>query len=1265
MQLTSIEQSSTPLHLWIIPVKFGIMESDKSKDNTMASMEHEKAVTSGSVPLKVAPSAASEANTISDNLAPKPAAVSSYKKLSRGFQHGIEDIEEKRIAMGGQTTTSSQPGAASVPGAANVQPDMAAAKSKKGLRQRPEKAILPGSGTTDSQEAGGQACVSKPGATSMPGCASQDTDSAAGAKKGKGLRRGPEKSKARQNGAIVAHELGSHSLTDDGEEQNFNAADSPNPSRGLRQGREDWHEKRMATGNADGNRPPRPGAVMEGSLNLAPGVPQGRGLRNRHKKKSDISSTGHQSEHQPNISVDFIGVEEAKIEEDVMIQPQPLQKVQEEAEAATNPISQGGHDIEGGASTEGAHPVGLPSTTNLAVATLVMDEHMHEDLATAQEVDVQIDEERQAKKKQGLRTKAFLVITLLVLVAIVVMVTVMATRKRNHDGVVPASPVPLDPTPSPTQSPTSVSSSIFSLLPPYSQESISEDTLSPQSRAFNWMINDPYVTSYPEWRLLQRFALATLYYATAGENWFNDTNWLSYNRSECDWYTVDQGGSYCLGGIDGAQVQLSLCTSQGRYSFLYDDDYYDDKYDVGFDDGFDVGYYAKFRADSQTIGRVQDLSLSSNGLMGTLPPEIGLLKEMRLLALGNNKLEGAIPTSIGLLTRLNELALNANGLEVITGDLGLLHDLVELNLGNNQIKGKIPTTMSNLTNLRHMYLEDNQFSGPLPTELGQHSVSLDKLYLFRNKLNIDFIPTEMGLMTLRELLLADQGYLPSTIPSEFGLLQTLTSLDILGRYGIDYSGGHGEGSYEFVYDLDRHVWIGTIPTELGLMKSLRSLFLQDNRLSGAIPSQLGSMWELWNFDLSSNNLHGPLPSELAGLNAKYLSLSGNELTGSLPTQIAEMVGLEILDLSHNKLSGVIPSQLGNMVRQPVPPVSGIGGCSAAYRRGLQPTLDGFCLYGMACPGLKSLILHSNVLTGQIPSELGRLRLSILDLSSNELTGKIPENLAENTNGLTETDDDWFYLYGAMWAINTLWKFNVANNGLTGTVPKDFGNLASDGVLSSFNASANDLLGIVPSGLCSLNSSLSFDCHPWMCGCSCSCHVKNTFAPTKDPTQSPSMWPTKSSTPTQSSVPTTSPSAVPSAEPTVVTTRYIQFQMGYGFGNKAEIRQPTAEEIVKLVDDLQWFLGAQLTGLEGVPWGGFSILDSATSFDYMDKEHPVILELDASVLFDVDESQTAAVAEIFDFMANCDYDNYLEWHVRKMLSSPLFSNATRTYFEPLR
>ena len=69
-------------------------------------------------------------------------------------------------------------------------------------------------------------------------------------------------------------------------------------------------------------------------------------------------------------------------------------------------------------------------------------------------------------------------------------------------------------------------------------------------------------------------------------------------------------------------------------------------------------------------GRVQRLSLSFNGLSGTIPEELGNLTNLQSLNLLGNDLNGPIPAELGNLTNLQRLYLSQNGLSGTAGSKG-------------------------------------------------------------------------------------------------------------------------------------------------------------------------------------------------------------------------------------------------------------------------------------------------------------------------------------------------------------------------------------------------------------------------------------------------------------------------------------------------------------------------------------------------------------------------------------------------------------------
>nr|CAD1834948.1 unnamed protein product [Ananas comosus var. bracteatus] len=137
-----------------------------------------------------------------------------------------------------------------------------------------------------------------------------------------------------------------------------------------------------------------------------------------------------------------------------------------------------------------------------------------------------------------------------------------------------------------------------------------------------------------------------------------------------------------------------------------------------------------------------------------------------------------------------------------------------------------------------------------------------------------------------------------------------------------------------------------------------SLSLPKKRLVGSLPSSLGSLTSLRHLNLRTNRLFGRVPSGLfAAVGLQSLVLYGNSLYSPLPSEIGNLAYLQILDLSHNLLNGSLPYSL------------------------------------IQCKRLKTLVLSHNNFTNSLPDGFGSslLALEKLDLSYNRL-GNLPEKV---------------------------------------------------------------------------------------------------------------------------------------------------------------------------------------------------------------------------------------------------------------------------------
>lgn len=174
-------------------------------------------------------------------------------------------------------------------------------------------------------------------------------------------------------------------------------------------------------------------------------------------------------------------------------------------------------------------------------------------------------------------------------------------------------------------------------------------------------------------------ALVSLYTATNGTNWWDNSGWLVTN-TPCDWYGITcQNERVHEIALGGNQLQGSLSSAL------------------------------------VTLDRLNALSLEYNSLSGPIPPQLGDLYNLAELSLQGNDLSGDIPYELGFLESLQTLNLGDNALSgEIPESIGQLSKLQKLMLQNNALTGDVPATLESLTALAVFNFDSNQLSGRLP-----------------------------------------------------------------------------------------------------------------------------------------------------------------------------------------------------------------------------------------------------------------------------------------------------------------------------------------------------------------------------------------------------------------------------------------------------------------------------------------------------------------------------------------------------------------------
>eukprot|EP00985_Skeletonema_marinoi_P015703 scaffold8179_cov126-Skeletonema_marinoi.AAC.4 len=105
---------------------------------------------------------------------------------------------------------------------------------------------------------------------------------------------------------------------------------------------------------------------------------------------------------------------------------------------------------------------------------------------------------------------------------------------------------------------------------------------------------------------------------------------------------------------------------------------------------------------------------------------------------------------------------------------------------------------------------------------------------------------------------------------------------------------------------------GSLIDEIGLLKNLRFLILEQGTIEGEIPESIGNL-PLLIVDLDFNRLIGPIPPSLYNIKSLLqLDLNDNQMTGLLSSDVKHWQKMTYLQLNNNAFTGIIPSELGQL-----------------------------------------------------------------------------------------------------------------------------------------------------------------------------------------------------------------------------------------------------------------------------------------------------------------------------------------------------------------
>ncbi|KAL2336500.1 hypothetical protein Fmac_010946 [Flemingia macrophylla] len=406
--------------------------------------------------------------------------------------------------------------------------------------------------------------------------------------------------------------------------------------------------------------------------------------------------------------------------------------------------------------------------------------------------------------------------------------------------------------------------------------------------------------------------------------------------------------------------------------------------------------------------------------------------------------------------------------------IGSLHMLRYLDLSYSNFSGMIPTHLGNLSNLQYLYISTS-FSSLWVKDVSWLFTLSSLRCLHMKGVNIistshDLFPAVNMMPSLLELRLISCNL--RTFPPSFPF-ENITSL--------------------LVFDLSQNPFNSSTPSWLFNITKLTELYLQSSSLRGPFPVlQRGNLCNLRNMDLSNNYLTGDITQMLDTLSScrdqslEHLDLSSNHLIRKLPNFVGKFNHLASLDLSSNSLLGPIPTTIGNL------------------------------------SNLNHLNLEGNMMNGDIPKSIGQLtQLHSLNLLQNNWEGIMTNIHFQNLTNLIsfcisskpnsfafKVTQDWthhlnnlFYVeisdcqigpafpnwlrnqtcLGTIMLQNLkgsipLWSgvkgLDLSNKLLSGIIQNNIGEEMSD--LEFLDLSNNQLIGIIPQSINKIQNLLYLD-----------------------------------------------------------------------------------------------------------------------------------------------------------------------------------------------
>ena len=506
---------------------------------------------------------------------------------------------------------------------------------------------------------------------------------------------------------------------------------------------------------------------------------------------------------------------------------------------------------------------------------------------------------------------------------------------------------------------------------------------------------------------------------------------------------------------------------------------------------------------------IDEINLSNNNLVGTIPVELGNLKSLNKLDLSNNKITGTIPGVLGNANDLNYLYLQNNQL---SGDIPVAlftlneRHFVEINLSYNKLTGTLPVEIGNsIANVGEVNVSNN-----LLTDLPDYTfvtlfriktldISNNNLYfsvfgrvVSFNKIakiledNVDNLTyeTQNPINNIEDVIILEGENTTLTTSGLTHVSNTYqwyyNNVIIAGATGMSYdivnASLANSGNYTCKINnvdvpnltVDRNV------ITVKVINERNSLIAIYNALDGA---NWTNTWDLnadistWygitlnsanrvvGIDLSRNNLSGELPDETWDfLMLEILNLTNNRfLAGTLSANIKYSTNLKKIDIVNTELSGNFPSEIFAITPLEILKIGddftgslvGIENLINLKEISINESLFDILPEGFwLIPGLEKILIvtpASNLIAYNIPATI------------NQLTSLISLNIHGNSSTALPAE---------ITELPNLKTLSISGV-ITGEIPTNIGNLTKLDYLSLNGSNSSGLTGEIPTSITNL------------------------------------------------------------------------------------------------------------------------------------------------------------------------------------------------------